>query len=485
MGQLSWPWPLTSGPIIGDGREITAEEYAAKVAHTFGSGVLPTGNMLEVTSSGANTIDVDTGAAIVQGRFYVNDASVALTPASAGAGTTRKDSVVLECDWDGSGTTAQYTVRVITKEGTAGAYPAMTQNHNVRWQDELYRYIIDDAGVITAITDVRAFCQFNTHVVTAMLMDGVLSADAAGRAKVAAGFFGADAASRAKFVANFFDAATVQAKFGTDSFTNATLLRLIKDGAFQADAATRALFADNFVSLPKLVQLAGLTVLGRSVGVGNVEALAATANNQVLRVRSGVLGFGEIGANSIEDSANLQPRHVNVDTVDGLHASDLISGGIIVGAIVMWSGTLGGSDGHRPVVGGAPNEDWHLCNGDTVGSVTTPDLRDKFVVGAGSSYVKGATGGATTASHGHAAGTLSNNGHTHNGGPLTVGAPSSGVEVQSGSGTTVATSHHVHGLGGNVQTLGGGDPPHSGSTALSSPSILPPYHGLYYIMKVA
>lgn len=485
MGQFSWPWPLTSGPVIGDGREITAEEYAAKLAHAYGPGVLPTDNMLEVTSSGANTIDVDTGAAIVQGRFYLNDASVTLTPASAGAGTTRKDSVVLECDWDGSGSTAQYTVRVITKEGTAGAYPAMTQTVNVRWQDEIYRYTIDDAGAITGITDRRTYCQFNTEVVTAMLADGILSADAAGRAKLAAGFLGANATSRALFASNFFDAATVLAKFAVDSFDNANLLRVIQDGAFQADAASRALFADNFVTLPKLAQMAGLTVLGRSQVFGNVEALAATANNQVLRVRSGVLGFGEIRADSIEDGANLQPRHVNVDTVDGLHASDLISGGIIVGAIVMWSGTLGGSDGHRPVVGGVANEDWHLCNGDAVGSVTTPDLRNRFVVGAGSTYVNGATGGATTSSHAHAAGTLSNNGHAHNAGLLAVGSPSSNVEVQSGSGTMVATSHHVHGLSGNVQTLGGGDPPHSGNTALSAPSILPPYYGLYYIMKVA
>lgn len=468
MGQFSWPWPYTSGPTIGDGRNVTAEEYAAKLAWAYGSGVLPTGNELAVTTSGANTIDVDTGAAIVQGRFFLNDAAVALTPTSAGAGTTRKDSVVLECDWDGSGATAQYTVRVITKEGTAGAYPAMTQNANVRWQDELYRYTINDAGAISAITDVRAFSKFNTQVATAMLIDGILSADATGRAKVAAGFLGADAVSRALFASNFFDAATVQAKFGTDSFTNATLLRLIKDGAFQADAATRALFADNFVVLPKLAQIAGLTVLGRSQVFGNVEALAATANNQVLRVRSGVLGFGEIRADSIEDSANLQPRHVNVDTVDGLHAADIAAGGVIVGAIIMWSGNLGGSDGHRPIVGGVANEDWHLCNGDTVGSVTTPDLRNRFVVGAGSTYAKGATGGATTSSHNHAAGTLAGPSHTHhislsNIYPL---PPTGPAEISN-------------------NTDAGGTGAVTGSTAASAPTILPPYHGLYYIMKVA
>ena len=470
MGQFSWPWPDTSdpGPTVGDGRKVTAEEYAAKLAHAYGPGVLPTGNMLEASVLGANSLSVDSGAAVIQGRFYLNDAAVTLTPASAGAGTSRKDAVVLECDWDGSGSTGQYTVRLITKEGSAAAYPALTQAVSVRWQEELWRYTIDDAGAITDLTDVRPFCAFSTQVITEMLEDGILSADADGLAKVGAGFLAASAGGRALFAANFFDAATVLAKFAVDSFTNAVLLRVVKDGAFQADPATRALFADNFVSLPKLAQIPGITVLGRQTTGGNVELISATANNQVLRVRSGVLGFGEIGANSIEDSANLQPRHVNVDTVDGLHASDLISGGIIVGAIIMWSGTLGGSDGHRPIVGGVANEDWHLCNGDTVGSVTTPDLRNRFVVGAGSTYAKGATGGATTSSHNHAAGTLAGPSHTHhislsNIYPL---PPTGPAEISN-------------------NTDAGGTGAVTGSTAASAPSILPPYHGLYYIMKVA
>ena len=462
MGQFSWPWPDTSvpGPTTGDGRKVTAEEYAAKLAFAYGSGVLPTDNELEVTSSGANTIDVDSGAAIVQGRFYLNDASVALTPASAGAGTTRKDSVVLECDWDGSGSTAQYTVRVITKEGTAGAYPAMTQTVNVRWQDEIYRYTIDDAGAITGITDVRVFSTFNTRIATAMLIDGILSADATGRAKVAAGFFGADAASRAKFAGDFFDAATTLAKFDTDSFTNAVLLKVVKDGAFQADAATRALFADKFVTLAKLADGTACSVIGRSANSAGVYAdIAAGTNGHVLRRAANTVGFGTIGADSLAASINAQPLAFNSDTVDGLHAADIAAGGVIAGAIIMWSGNLGGSDGHRPMVSGVANEDWHLCNGDLIGSVQTPDLRDKFIVGAGSSYVKGATGGQLTASHNHAV-------------SITSGSDTGTLKnVGYGDGTAVNQTGHVH--------------PITGNTALSAPDNRPPYYGLYYIMKVA
>lgn len=74
-------------------------------------------------------------------------------------------------------------------------------------------------------------------VATASLAAGVLSADVAGRAKMAAGYF---------------DAATALDKFAADSLTNAVLLDAVQNGAFVADAATRALFADNFVNEDKL-----------------------------------------------------------------------------------------------------------------------------------------------------------------------------------------------------------------------------------------
>jgi len=48
----------------------------------------------------------------------------------------------------------------------------------------------------------------------------------------------------------------------------------------------------------------------------------------------------------------------------------------------MWSGSIGSI----PV-------GYYLCNG----SNGTPDLRDRFVIGAGNSYAVGATGGFTSA----------------------------------------------------------------------------------------
>jgi microcystin-dependent protein len=81
------------------------------------------------------------------------------------------------------------------------------------------------------------------------------------------------------------------------------------------------------------------------------------------------------------------------------------------GGIIMWSGSIANIP-----------SGWLLCNG----SSGTPDLRDRFVVGAGSTYAVNATGGATTV-------TLS-----------TTNLPSHTHSI-SASGTTSATNiDHVH-----------------------------------------
>ena len=64
-----------------------------------------------------------------------------------------------------------------------------------------------------------------------------------------------------------------------------------------------------------------------------------------------------------------------------------------IGVIMMWSGS------NASIPAG-----YALCNGQTVsrtdgvGTITTPDLRDRFIVGSGTSYTTGATGGLNTVS---------------------------------------------------------------------------------------
>ncbi len=91
---------------------------------------------------------------------------------------------------------------------------------------------------------------------------------------------------------------------------------------------------------------------------------------------------------------------------------------------------------------------WQLCDG----SNSTPDLRNRFVVGAGDTYNPAATGG--TLIHGH----TGEPAHDHNMGV--------GVDIASGTGVSGVT----------------GPPNKPGSTGQSG--TLPPYYGLAYIMKL-
>jgi microcystin-dependent protein len=122
---------------------------------------------------------------------------------------------------------------------------------------------------------------------------------------------------------------------------------------------------------------------------------------------------------------------------------------------------------------------WLLCNGAS----GTPDLRNRFVVGAGSTYVVDATGGSADAivvSHTHTATSTSavtDPGHVHSlpnaafnpAGTNVDDAASSGSTGNTGSATTgitVATTTTVASTGA------------SGTNAN-----LPPYYALAYIMK--
>jgi len=72
--------------------------------------------------------------------------------------------------------------------------------------------------------------------------------------------------------------------------------------------------------------------------------------------------------------------------------------------------------GKNPVVDAVTYSNWSLCDGGTYNTFATPNLVDKFLVGASSTYAIGATGGATTSAHTHADGTLAtgNNDADHN-----------------------------------------------------------------------
>jgi microcystin-dependent protein len=138
-----------------------------------------------------------------------------------------------------------------------------------------------------------------------------------------------------------------------------------------------------------------------------------------------------------------------------------------IGFVAMWYG----APGAVPV-------GWAICNGQTVarsdgtGDITTPDLRDRAVVGAGSSYDVGDTFGATSktvssataGAHDHEA-TLPD--HSHDPGTLGVAIASSltgSTFIYSTKGDTAS--------GGSGKTLA--VPPDANATA--PPAITDPGH---------
>jgi microcystin-dependent protein len=116
-------------------------------------------------------------------------------------------------------------------------------------------------------------------------------------------------------------------------------------------------------------------------------------------------------------------------------------------SVIMWAGSI------LSIPSG-----WALCDG-TGGR---PDLRDRFIVGAGSTYAIGATGGANTVtlttdqipSHTHTgSGTTAsaNIDHTHSG----TSDNTNISHTHTGSGTTSAVSNdHSHGFSATTSTAG-------------------------------
>ena len=135
-----------------------------------------------------------------------------------------------------------------------------------------------------------------------------------------------------------------------------------------------------------------------------------------------------------------------------------------------------------------------MCNG----SNSTPDLRDRFVVGAGNSYAVDATGGAATVtlstanlpshthsgpSHNHTvSGSTGNDTHNHTIPSASSIGGGSRVTSQNDTGNTASTTSdtHSHSFSATTSSASGT----TGSTGSGSAhENRPPYYALCYIMK--
>jgi hypothetical protein len=141
----------------------------------------------------------------------------------------------------------------------------------------------------------------------------------------------------------------------------------------------------------------------------------------------------------------------------------LIPPGIPTGGIILWSGSVG-----------AIPSGWALCNGQN----GTPDLRSRFVVGAGSAYNVNATGGTANAvvvSHTHS---VTDPGHTHYQAGYNLSSPPGPIPWYNWGNNSYATNYPN--TGSAVTGIAVNSTGQSGIDAN-----LPPYYALAYIMKTA
>ena len=176
---------------------------------------------------------------------------------------------------------------------------------------------------------------------------------------------------------------------------------------------------------------------------------------------------------------------VLIQTLDNIYPilqnAPTTSAAIPTGGIIIWSGSTGSIP-----------SGWLLCDGTN----GTPDLRDRFIVGAGNSYAVNATGGSTDAivvTHTHTGTTASNGEHTHDWTSSAVystqdnpddnpvkalaGSPET-TPWQTQSGTSLNDNEYLISAGAHTHTFTTNSSGTSGTNAN-----LPPYYALAYIQK--
>lgn len=184
-------------------------------------------------------------------------------------------------------------------------------------------------------------------------------------------------------------------------------------------------------------------------------------------------GQWKVGGTAVTSTA------AELNLLDGKTAQDFFpSGGIII-----WSGSA------ASIPSG-----WLLCDGAN----GTPNLRDRFVVGAGSTYAVGATGGAATVtlsasqipSHTHTFSATTSTDGSHDHDMSFTGATEGSGSYTNLNGFLVPVNDDQYGSITNtvaVQTAGSHSHTVSGTTSAngsgSSHENLPPYYALCYIMK--
>jgi hypothetical protein len=206
------------------------------------------------------------------------------------------------------------------------------------------------------------------------------------------------------------------------------------------------------------------TITGSITGNAGTATSATSATN--------VVSGGTIASNVTGTTQSVGTNNTTIATTAFVRSI------VPAGVILMWSGSI------ASIPSG-----WLICDGNN----STPDLRNRFIVGAGSTYAVGATGGSADAivvSHTHTASSstasLTGNVYGISESFRSGGGAADGVFTKGGSyNVNLTPVGNDPGDGGQFSM----DASHSHTISVSSTGSpgtnanLPPYYALAYIMK--
>jgi len=168
-------WWTTGG--AGDGAATYTRADLSIVAKVLGAcssweGVAPKYlSTLTATSPAINTLRVQAGGALVDGRPYYNSANLDVTiPSASGAGNTRIDRVVLRANWTAQ--TVRLT-RIAGTDATSPTAPALTQTSGATYDIALFQVLVNTSGTCT-VTDERTMAG-EQFAITYVMGDGVVA----------------------------------------------------------------------------------------------------------------------------------------------------------------------------------------------------------------------------------------------------------------------------------------------------------------------
>ena len=223
------------------------------------------------------------------------------------------------------------------------------------------------------------------------------------------------------------------------------------------------IIGDGATNISGMNNFTATTFYGSGANLSGIDATQIfTGNTSVQTVDTGSDGHVKF---TTEGSERLR---VSKDGAIGLGGANYGSSGQVIhsqgsGSAAVWSTFQGVPSGVIMMWSGAENaipSGWYLCNG----SNSTPDLRNKFIVGAGAGYSVGNTGGSNTvtlstsqiAAHSH-----TTNNHNHS---VSVSDP--------GHGHSVSDPGHGH-------SMSVSDPGHQHNTSVTGAKLFPGYGGAH------